>query len=225
MFDAWKMDFVICVEATKAMTDIADEVKLVIKKIINDIPESCEDIGIRVAKLRVKFILFRDYGCCPEAMIESDFMDIIDETEKVFNYIDNIEFKGGYGYCNALEAVALALKSNWTTGHNKVRRAVMMFSRSSVHPLGLKSRTSSYPADMPADVPQLITWLHGNEQITTGIFLPRTSVFVAFVPDIEPWRSLQASNIYYMHYVSYAGVGVEDIDIRSATDLMVNNDL
>ncbi len=217
------IDLVICVEATKAMLDIADDVKQKIKHLIEYIPEYSEEQALVIKKLRVKLILFRDYGCCPEAMIESGFVDIIEDKEKIFECIDNIEFKGGYGYCNALEAIALALKSNWTT-EGKFRHGIIVFSKSQVHSLGLKCGISSYPVGMPTDLAQLGAWWEGTDQTLGSTYQPKSGSLVAFVPNAEPWTFMQAWNGYWSAF-SPAGAGLDDVDIQSAIDLIFPNDL
>lgn len=65
-----------------------------------------------VAKLRIKVIVFRDYICDSEPMVESEFFTLPSQNANFRSFVERIEAcGGGDGLENALEAIALALKS------------------------------------------------------------------------------------------------------------------
>lgn len=221
--DDFNIDLVLCIEASKAMIDIADDVKLNIKKFLQYYRDELLDVWPKCSFfIRVKFILFKDYGCCPEAMIESEFMNFLEDEGKIYDYIDNIEFKGGYGYCNALEALVLALKSNWTTGGRRRRHITLVYSKSKVHPLGIKKGISSYPAGMPSNLEQLIEWWNFSPKFFDST-LGHMSAIIAFTPAEYPWVELENLWRYWPAY-SPASVGLNDVDIQCAVDLCVDPD-
>ena len=77
-----------------------------------------------VAVCRFSIAVSRDYAN-NEGNRETDFfnIDASEDFSLVDEFVEKIEFKDGYGYCNALEAIALALQSKWTTLEGPPRRA------------------------------------------------------------------------------------------------------
>ena len=117
------MDFVICIDATESMAQIINEVK---QNAITFYMKCLDDMkmgnGYDVGQFRIKIIAFRDYGVDDEPMKESDFFVIPDQYLELQSFLDGIHAKGGMESItgknepsNALEAISLALKSDWTT--------------------------------------------------------------------------------------------------------------
>ena len=181
------------------------------------------DVDKSVEQLRLKVIVFRDYKSDSEPMVESEFFTLPDQVSDFENFIIGIEAKGGGdGPENALEAIALALKSDWTTGGSKRRHAILLFSDAPALALGERASFASYPKDMPADLAQLGAWWEGTDQTLCSTYQPKAGRLVAFVPNAEPWTMLQAWNRFWPAY-SKAGTGLEEVDIQAAIDLLVGS--
>ena len=220
---AYNVDIVMCIDATGSMAPIIEEVKANAISFYQKFIDAMEENDKEVEQLRIKVISFRDYGYDDEPMVESQFFALPDQNEEFMNFVNGIEAKGGGdGPENALEAIALALKSDWTTGGSRRRHAVLVFSDAPALPLGERASAGSYPADMPADIAQLGSWWEGTDQTLTSTYQQKAGRLVAFVPNAEPWTELQAWNRYWPAF-SPAGTGLPDVDIQSAIDLMVGS--
>lgn len=221
------VDIVMCIDATGSMAPIIDEVKGNALSLYQRFVDGMEEENKDVAQLRIKVIVFRDYGCDDEPMVESQFYTLPDQNEDFRNFVSSIEAKGGGdGPENALEAIALAIKSDWTTGGSKRRHVVVVFSDAPALPLGERASSASYPSGLPTDIATLGAWWERTDQ---GVTPPLTSAYqakagrlVAFVPNAEPWTELQAWNRYWPAF-SPAGTGLSDVDIQSAIDLIVGS--
>ena len=168
-------------------------------------------------------IAFRDYGCDAEPMKESQFFTLPDDNEAFKAFVSGIEAQGGGDAPeNALEAIALALKSDWTTGGSKRRHAILVFSDAPALPLGARADSPSYPAGMPKDIAQLGAWWECTDQTLGSTYQAKAGRLIAFVPNAEPWTDISAWNRYWPAF-SPAGTGLEDVDIQSAIDLMVGS--
>ncbi|MBQ7563289.1 MAG: hypothetical protein IJT16_04790, partial [Lachnospiraceae bacterium] len=119
-------------------------------------------------------------------------------------------------------AIALALKSDWTTGGSKRRHAILVFSDAPALPLGDRKNCAGYPDGMPADIAELGSWWEGTTQTLSGSYQAKAGRLVAFVPNAEPWTEMQAWNRYWPAF-SPAGTGLAEVDIQSAIDLMVGS--
>ena len=217
------VDIVMCIDATGSMAPIIGEVKDNAISFYQRFIDAMEENDKDVAQLRIKVISFRDYGCDDEPMAVSDFFTLPDQNDEFRAFVNGIEAKGGGdGPENALEAIALALKSDWTTGGSRRRHAVLVFSDAPALALGERAGSASYPEGMPADIAQLGSWWEGTDQTLTSTYQAKAGRLVAFVPNAEPWTELQAWNRYWPAF-SPAGTGLPDVDIQSAIDLMVGS--
>ena len=217
------VDIVMCIDATGSMSPIIEEVKSNAISFYQRFIESMEENDKEVEELRIKVIAFRDYGCDTEPMVQSEFFSLPDQNEKFKAFVGSIEAGGGGdGPENALEAIALALKSDWTTKGSRRRHAILVFSDAPALPLGARADSAGYPGGLPTDIAQLGAWWEGTDQTLGSTYQPKAGRLIAFVPNAEPWSDLQAWNRYWPAF-SPAGTGLSDVDIQSAIDLMVGS--
>ena len=156
-------------------------------------------------------------------MRESEFFTLPDQNEQFRNFVNSIEASGGGdGPENALEAIALALKSDWTTAGSKRRHAILVFTDAPALPLGARASSPSYPSGMPKDLAELGAWWEKTDQSFTSTYERVSGRLVAYVPNAEPWTDLQAWNRYWPAF-SNAGTGLSDVDMASAIDLLVGS--
>ena len=219
----YNVDIVMCIDATGSMAPIIDTVKNNALSFYQRFVDAMDENDKTVEQLRIKVIVFRDYGCDAEPMVESEFFSLPEQNDAFKNFVNGIEARGGGdGPENALEAIALALKSNWTTGGSKRRHAVLVFSDAPALQFSDRAGCAGYPAGMPADLAQLGAWWEGTDQTLSSTYQAKAGRLVAFVPNAEPWTVLQAWNRYWPAF-SPAGTGLSDVDIQSAIDLLVGS--
>ena len=219
----YNVDIVMCIDATGSMSPILNTVKENALSFYGKFVDAMEEADKTVEVLRIKVIAFRDYGCDTEPMVESQFFTLPDDDAAFQEFVNGIQARGGGdGPENALEAIALALKSEWTTGGSKRRHAVLMFSDAQALPLDARATASSYPAGMPKDLGELGAWWEGTDQSLSSTYQPAAGRLVAFVPNASPWTELQAWNRYWPAF-SNAGTGLSDVDLQAAIDLLVGS--
>ena len=214
------VDIVICMDATGSMGPIIKEVKSNALSFHQKFIDAMEDSGREVSQVRVKVIAFRDYGCDTEPMKESKFFTLPEQNEEFTAFVNSIEAMGGGDTPeNALEALALALKSDWTTGGDKRRHVVLMMTDAPALPLGARADSASYPAGMPKDLAQLGAWWEGTDQDFTGTYQASAGRLAVFAPNAEPWTDIQAWNRYWPTF-SEAGTGLKDVDIATTIEIL-----
>lgn len=221
---AYNVDFVCCIEATSNMAPIAKEVNDFLKSFVPENVEVLENDGRKVLQTRVKIILFRDFACCSQPMVESKFFVYPEEKDELNFYIDNIEYRGGYGYCNALEAIALALKSDWiTNGDYRRRHCIYVFSNGKVRPLGGKQcLLPHYPTGMPVDLAELGIWWEGRGSELIGSYSKNAGRLITFVPHDETWTQFESWNRYMVAYTG--GKRCCDVDMQTIYDVIWSED-
>lgn len=220
---AYNVDIVMCIDGTASMSPIIDKVKKNALSFYKQFVESMKVARKSVGQLRIKVIVFRDYICDSEPMTETRFYTLPGEEEEFNSFVDSIEAKGGGDLPeNALEAIALAVKSDWTTDGSKRRHAILVFSDAAALPLGERAGEASYPPGMPKTLAELGDWWHGYDQSFVGNYQPKAGRLVVFVPDAEPWSDMREWN-RYIFKPSLAGEGLKDVEIQEAIDMMVGS--
>lgn len=217
------VDFVLCIDATGGMAQILDKVKELavsfMQSYVSEMEETCRTID----QLRAKVIAFRDYTYHSEPMVESEFFVLPEQNAQFTRFLTGIKADGGGDLPeNALEALALALKSDWTTEGSRRRQIILLFTDAPAAPSGTGSESPLYPEGMPRDLAQLTAWWEGTDPTFTGTYQPRAGRLVAFAPNAFPWTEMQAWNRYWPAF-SLAGTDLPDLEIRTAVDLLVGD--
>lgn len=165
---AYNVDIVMCIDATGSMFPIIDKVKENALSFYQRFVDAMEESDKTVEQLRIKVIAFRDYGCDDKPMEESEFFTLPKQNEEFRACVSGITACGGGDAPeNALEAIALALKSKWTTVGTKRRHVILVFSDAAALPLGARASSDNYPSDLPKDLPQLGAWWERTDQTQT----------------------------------------------------------
>ncbi len=222
----YNVDIVMCIDATGSMGDVIETVKESALTFHAKFQDAMDAADKAVDVMRVKVIVFRDYGRDGDgAMAESAFFTLPEQSAEFSAYVNGIEARGGGDIPeNALEAIALALKSDWTTAPGKKRHVVLMFTDAPALPLGARKECANYPADMPADLGELGAMWEGTvaDQDAMGTYNPKSGRLIVFAPNAEPWTELQAWNRYW-HQPSKAGEGCSDVDMATVLDILVGS--
>lgn len=220
------VDIAMLIDATGSMAPIIDEVKKNAMEFCTKFHDAMEANGKNVDELRVKVIPFRDYAFDgAQSMSDSGFFSLPEQNDVFRSYVDTISAKGGGDEPeSALEAMALAMRSDWTTKGFKRRHVILVFTDASAVPLKDPARTASeyYPANMPADLAQLGDMWSGCAQEMAGMPEERSARLVLFAPNVQPWCDMQVWNNVWASF-SKAGKGLEDVDIDMAIQLLVNS--
>lgn len=217
------VDIVMCIDGTGSMAPIINEVKNNAMSFYQKLLDAMEESGKRVSELRVKVIVFRDYICDTEPMVESEFFTLPEQNTAFKDFVMGIEAcGGGDGPENALEAVAAALRSPWTTAGKRRRHVVLVFSDAPALALGERADCPGYPRDLPKSIAELGAWWENTDQMFTGTYSARAGRLIAFVPNASPWTEITTWNRYWPAF-SPAGLGLEDVDIQAVIDLLVGS--
>ena len=218
----YNVDIVMCIDATGSMGDVIETVKANALTFHEQFQAVMEENDKYVDTLRIKVIVFRDYGRDGDgAMAESEFFTLPEQSADFSAYVNAIEARGGGDIPeNALEAIALALKSDWTTAPGKKRHVVLMFTDAPALPLGARKDSPNYPADMPADLGALGAMWEGDDQESISSYNVTAGRMVVFAPNAEPWTEMQFWNRYW-HTPSKAGEGCSDVDMTAVMDILV----
>ena len=208
------VDIAMLIDATGSMSPIINEVKENAMAFCTRFHEVMEVMGKNVDELRIKVIPFRDYAYDgAQAMEDSGFFSLPEQNDGFRNYVSSITATGGGDEPeSALEAMALAMRSDWTT----------VFTDASAVPLKESNRTKSdyYPENMPANLAELGDMWSGCTQELGGMPDEQSARLVLFAPNVKPWCDMQVWNNVWASF-SKAGAGLSEVDIDMAIQLLV----
>lgn len=216
----YAVDLVMCIDCTGSMDGILDNVKRNAMTFANDLKTSLSKQQKQIDQLRVKVIAFRDYYCDGDkAMSESDFFELPKQEDAFSAFIKSLEPMGGGDEPeNGLEALALAMKSDWTHDGKKQRHVIIMWTDASCHPLEVdKDKPSNYPTDIPRNFDELSdAWDDQN--------LSKSSKrLVIFAPDAYPWTDIENSWENTIQHTARAGEGLSDVDYEVILNVIANS--
>ena len=221
----YNVDIVMCIDATGSMSSAIAMAKENALSFHEKLVEAMEASMKNVGQLRIKVIVFRDYGCDPEPMTESVFFELPAQNVEFKNFVEKITVSGGGdGPENALEAIALALKSDWTTTGSKRRHIILVYTDNEALELGARAGSKQYPADMPKDLAQLGAWWEKTDQTFISNFQPDAGRLVVFAPRVYPWNEegIEVWNRVTLAETA-AGGGMGDIVFEEILDKLVSS--
>ena len=213
------VDLVLCIDATGSMKPIIDKVKTNALTFHEQLTSALAEKKRTMSQLRVKVIVFRD-----ESMNISRFFNLPQENDDFKSFVSGIEAKGGGDEPeNALEALALAMNSDWVKEGVKKRHVITIWTDASAHPLEKRETDgtpSNYPSDMPASLMELSDmWLDPQ----MGAMNSNAKRLAIFAPDAYPWSDLATSWDVTFHIPSKAGEGMDDFEMGEVITTLANS--
>lgn len=178
-------------------------------KFYPDLCKRCEEKGKEISELRICAIAFRDFGCDRDvAVADTGFLNIPDEESDFKNFVSELHPAGGGDEPeNGLEALAMAIDSDWTNGGDKRCHVVVVWSDASTHPLGVGSENPTYPQNMPTNFDELTDWWEDKQ---SGKMRKSAKRLVIFAPDASAWTEIGMNWTNTIHHPAKAGSGLEE---------------
>ena len=219
----YNVDIVMCIDCTGSMGDLLDTVKTNALKFYPDLKARCDAKGKEISELRIRVIGFRDfYADEANAIEDSGFYNIPEQEAEFKSFVGKLVPTGGGDEPeNGLEALAMAINSDWTTGGDRRRHVVVVWSDASTHPVGLeKCKNEFYPQNMPKDFDELTNWWDDEQ---SGKMQKSAKRLVIFAPDASAWTEIGINWNNTIHHPAKAGSGLEDVDYETILSTIVNS--
>lgn len=217
----YHVDIVMCIDATGSMSPIIEEVKTNALSFYQKVVDEMEGLEKpkNVQQLRLKVIAFRDYGVDSEPMVESRFFTLGEDGENSAfrDFVAGIEASGGGdAEENALEALALAMKSEWDRTGSVRRHIILMYTDAAALKLGERAGSPGYPSGLPASLAELHELWEGQDMEK------RAKRLMLFAPDCDPWTSM-VDWTNAMHFPCKLDGGGDDTDMKTCVRLLANS--
>jgi hypothetical protein len=219
----YNVDIVFCIDVTGSMHDILELVKKNALRFYPDLQNALDLKDKNVEALRIKVIAFRDFYVDGDGALETtDFIDLKNNPETFNSFVHSLRPDGGGDEPeNGLEALALAMKSEWAKDGDRQRHIIVVYSDASTHPLetGSSGTHIYYPKGMPKDFNELTDWWDGQSYMSNR----SAKRLIIFAPDSNAWTEIATHWENTVHYPSRAGEGLGDIDYQTILSAIVNS--
>ena len=174
------------------MTPVLDVVKEKVRKFPHDLKDVLAVKDKIVNTLRIRTIAFRDLANDADAMQASEFFVVEPNNDlpKLESFINGLSASGGGDEPeSALEALAIAIMSDWTHDGDRERHIIVMFTDASAHKL--ESRVGEVPGPFKDQVPASLDELTDRWEGNQAVRLKKNSRrLLVFGPDAYPWNTI-----------------------------------
>ena len=215
---SYAVDVTMCIDKTGSMKDLLEKTKEDAQSIYQKFLDRMEAEDKQVDALRIKVIAFGDYKDDERPMMISKFFNLPDENAEFKAFLDGVTASGGGDAAeNSLEALAHAIKNDWTDEGNLNRHVIMFFTDAPALKLGERADTSKDDEQltMPKDLAELGEWWEEMDY--------RSKRLIIFAPNGYPWDDLSVAWNNCIHVPSKAGKGCEEVDIDEVVRVLVQS--
>jgi hypothetical protein len=217
----YAVDIVFCIDVTGSMTPILDAVKSNALRFYEDVQTNLTAKGKIVDELRVRVVAFRDLVADGEAALaESPFFLLPGEQAGFSDFVGGLVPEGGGDAPESgLEAVSLAINSDWTTRGDRRRQVVVVWTDQPAQPLD----PTTVPAELQSRVPGDFSALTDLWEDAQGPLGSSSKRLILFAPDGPGWSDISGVWENVVHHPSQAGGGLSDVDYGTIVDSIGNS--
>ena len=154
----YAVDIVLCLDVTGSMSPIIDEVKSGAFSFHSQLSATMRRKGKDVSQTRIRVIAYRDFGAdARDALQFTPFFKMPGQARAFESFVRWLAtFGGGDEPESGLEALSVAIDSEWERGFDLRRHVIALFTDASAHPLGGPERTlAQYPPGVPESLSEL----------------------------------------------------------------------
>lgn len=209
------VDIVFVVDATNTMCPTWEMLKASVMFLGEHIKERVEASYMgKIGNLRIKIVWFKDFLYCGDAAYgESVFFGIPSEKERLKDYIVNVNLSSsGPKEGSALEALTMAMRSDFTQGGTFRRHIIILFTDAPARPFEEYEKLRSqavkhgckpalYPDNMPRNLREFMDiWnggadpegknLFGLEESPTKLDMTGRRL-ILLAPNTYPWTEME----------------------------------
>lgn len=220
----YSVDIVMCIDTTGSMQNLINQVKGNALRFYDDLAAVMAHKQKIIDTLRVSVVAFRDFYVDGEASLKtSPFFRLPEQNEAFATFVKDLRADGGGDAPEtSLEALALALKSEWldVADTAKGRQVIVLWTDTAAHPLEAKkgAKPPVYPKGMPDDFNKLTDWWEKGDLVRQV-----SKRLLIYAPETYPWDQIGEHWSNTVHYPSQAGDGLEKVYYSTILDAIANS--
>ena len=216
----YAVDLVLCIDKTGSMLPVIDFVKQNALRLHGDLKVKLDEKGKPLSRLRIRVIAFGDlYHDKDQWLLSSGFFNLPEQEDAFKGFVSKVVPEGGGDEPESgLEALALAIKSAWTSEGHRRRHVVVIWTDASAHKLEKR-------ADSDVEVPEALP-KNFNElkDLWDGQAIGQSAKrLVMFAPEAYPWSDLGMNYDQAYLLPTRAGEGMREYDYDEILHLIANS--
>ena len=209
---SYQVDLVLCIDCTKSMSGLLGNVQALALQFHDDLQTVMRRKAKQITELRVRVIGFRDFFYDDAPALEvSDFFQLPEQNQAFAEFVRSLVATGGGDNPeSALEALSLAVNSEWKFGGGKRRHVITMWTDEAAHDLRdarhrpIPDGQQPYPTqDVARSLEELTTWWCSRDIIDQD-----ARRLVLFTPNLYPWERIYRQWEDTNHFPTEAGNGL-----------------
>ncbi len=223
----YHIDIVFCIDVTGSMSPVIDLVKEKVRKFSHELKDEYAKKDKVVDTLRIRVIAFRDFANenAADAMQASEFFTVEPGSDlaKFETFVNGLSASGGGDEPeSALEALSIALSSNWTHEGDRQRHVIIMFTDASAHKLEARVGEVSEPFkdQVVSSLDDLTDRWDGGQTVRLKKAARRLLIFA---PDAYPWNIIGDAWGQTVWLPSQAGKGLEEVEYGTILQTIQNS--
>lgn len=221
----YALDLVLCIDVTASMSGVIETVKRGALTFHERLARAMAEKEKPVGSLRIKVVAFRDFeqDHRNNPVQIGGFWRLPAEVTEFRRFVGNLRASGGGDEPESgLEALALAIDSEWDLTAERRRHVIVLFTDASAHPLGVGRKRSSYPKGMPADLDALADrW--GRGRGGSPVMDANAKRLLIFAPERKPWTDLANTWNNTLHSHSTAGTGLSEVELGDVISIIAGS--
>ena len=216
----YTVDIVLCIDATGSMSPVINNVKEGALRFYGDLLKSMEKKGKSIHELRTRVIVYRDFAADGSKAFETSvFFKLPGEQDKFADFVRKIEAEGGGDEPeHGLEAIDVAIRSEWNRSGDRSRQIIVLWTDASAHPLGSGGGFSNYPTGIASSFDELTDRWEGGEYLKDA-----AKRIILYAPETFPWNQISENWSNAIHYTSRAGAGLSEVDYGAIIEAIANS--
>lgn len=150
-----EIDIVMVIDNTGSMGETMDMVKNNALNFSEDLKEACMERHRNIKALHLQVISYGDLYEAP--FIKSKIFSLPEDENAYKTFVNDLELTyGGDGPESGLEALAMAIQSEWHESAYRTRHVIVLYTDANTHPLDFEYSTMKfYPKGMPKNFREL----------------------------------------------------------------------
>ena len=226
---SYKIDIVFCVDVTGSMQPFIESVKEHILSIPGELLYKLSVKGKTADQIRVRVVAFGDCKTDTNAINASPFFTVLPAGQNSeFDYfVSALRAHGGGEPKSGLEALSVAMCSDWVLDGDHQRHIIFLFTDGSAH--SLEDRVgkipSAFASQIPASIDELTDGWEGGGQ-NAGGFPPtigqRARRLVLLAPEIYPWSTIGDGWPNSVFLPSQAADGLAEVEYNTILEVLCN---
>ena len=220
------IDIVFCIDTSGSMQPVITDVKNLVARYPRTLVERLAERDVELDQIRARIIIFGNLQGNTGELRASRFFkvgpsEVEEEYTRLLTEITVPRLRRS-GEHSGLEALGVALGSDWTHEGDKRRHIVFLFSDSGAHPL--ESRVGDVPLEFDSHVPASLDELTDIwECSNSGRLMKSARRLHVFAPDTYPWNVIGDSWGMTIWLPSQAGKGLEEIEFEIILGCVINS--